>query len=195
MKQLRAFWPAIIFVALSIVAISKKNLLRNLTTYSSINWQILVENILLLIAIQIIAFTLFKIHPVFKQSLLTLVRKNEDEKVPFLAKIFNDYKLAVPLFVLLLLINAPSLVRIEELIFRQGTNSWWSDGIIRSATFGLLHSALGVPLGIGLASILTGLWLTYQYFGGGIELSILHHTTYNTLVLGMIITTSLMNKN
>ncbi len=75
---------------------------------------------------------------------------------------------------------------IEEVVFRQGTSSWF-DGLIRSLLFGIAHCLVGVPIGTGIAIAVPGIWFTSQYFLGGVELSALHHTTYNLIILSMLL--------
>jgi hypothetical protein len=38
----------------------------------------------------------------------------------------------------------------------------------------------------GLALSLGGLWLTHQYFRGGVERSALHHTAYNLILVTLL---------
>lgn len=85
-------------------------------------------------------------------------------------------------FAVLLCLNLPSLALAEEKIFRNGTTGW-IQGIAFSFIFGIVHCIVGVPIAAGLAISLAGLWYTHQYFVGGIELSALHHTTFNLILI------------
>ena len=51
--------------------------------------------------------------------------------------------------------------------------------IVRSITFGLVHCIIGVPIGVGLALSLAGVWFTIQYIKGGLDRSTLYHSAYN----------------
>lgn len=84
-------------------------------------------------------------------------------------------------FVLLLMVSLPRLAESEENLFRQGTTSW-ADGIKRSLLFGLVHCLVGVPLGVGLALSIAGLFFTALYFRGGTKLSTQAHFQYNLIV-------------
>ncbi len=76
----------------------------------------------------------------------------------------------------------PRLAYDEEVQFRQGTENW-RQGMKRSLRFGLAHCVMGVPIYVGLALTVGGLWFTYQYFKGGVERSTAYHLAYNLLVL------------
>ena len=47
---------------------------------------------------------------------------------------------------------------------------------------------MGVPVCAGLALSLGGLWLTHQYFRGGVERSTLHPTAYNLMLVAALFT-------
>lgn len=88
-------------------------------------------------------------------------------------------------YLLLLAVHVPRFARIEEEWFRQGTLDW-QQGMWFSLLFGLAHCLVGVPLAAGLAIALNGLWLTRQYFIGGIGLSGIHHAAFNLTVLSLM---------
>lgn len=69
---------------------------------------------------------------------------------------------------------------IGQRIIARWTLSGW---VLKSLTFGLIHCTIGVSLGTGLALTLGGLWFSYQYKNGGIELSTAHHVCYNAIVM------------
>jgi hypothetical protein len=85
-------------------------------------------------------------------------------------------------FIPMLLLKLPTAALWEERLFRGGTASW-GEGAARSLAFGLVHCLVGVPLGIGLALALAGLWFTRQYMWGGAVWSAAHHLTYNLAAL------------
>jgi hypothetical protein len=90
-----------------------------------------------------------------------------------------------PIFILLIIINLPAVVYMEEYIFRNNTQSWL-DGIIWSFLFGLAHFIGGIPLGACIAISLAGLWFTELYFIGGLDAAILGHFTYDVIILASV---------
>ncbi len=91
--------------------------------------------------------------------------------------------LAMP-FLGLLLWLLPDLAATEERVFRLGTQSW-RDGLTRSIGFAAAHLVMGIPIGIILPLIVTGLWLTWHYFQGGTERSTRYHLAYNLWLIGL----------
>jgi len=58
----------------------------------------------------------------------------------------------------------------------------------RSLFFGFTHVVFaGVSIAAGIAISGAGMWLTYQYFQGGIELSSQYHFAYNLIVFTVIL--------
>lgn len=86
------------------------------------------------------------------------------------------------LFVALLAFSVPRFARYEEEQFRRGTKGL-GDALVRSVKFGLIHCVVGVPIGLGLALTIPGLWLTYQYRRGGVRRAVFAHSVYNWLIL------------
>ena len=86
-----------------------------------------------------------------------------------------------PIFILLLILNLPRLAAAEEEEFRDGTKNWWH-AVPRSLTFGLMHMIVGVPLWLGLALAIPGMWFTRQYFKGGLTRSTMAHSLYNFMI-------------
>ena len=76
----------------------------------------------------------------------------------------------------------PLIVRWEEEIFRGGTDNW-TDGIIRSVLFGLMHFVAGfVPLGAAIALSLAGIVLTQVYMTAGLDAAVTLHLAYDSIV-------------
>jgi hypothetical protein len=97
------------------------------------------------------------------------------------------------IFALLLAVNIPRLARLEEDAFRRGTVDW-RDGAIRSVKFGFVHMFVGVPVAAALALSILGLWLTHQYFVGGVRQSTFYHALSNytmLILLGIYMLTTL----
>ena len=88
-------------------------------------------------------------------------------------------------FLTVLFFALPSLARLEEEAYREGTVNW-AQGLVRSIRFGLIHLIMLIPLGAALALSIGGLWFTYQYFKGGVERSTLYHSVYNSIIIAVI---------
>jgi hypothetical protein len=88
-------------------------------------------------------------------------------------------------FCALLLVNMPGLALSEEESFRRGTKSWL-DAVPRSIAFGMMHCLVGVPVSVGIALTLAGLWFTFEYFKGGVERSGRVHACYNMMLVVML---------
>ena len=101
---------------------------------------------------------------------------------------------AMAVLVLLLLIM-PFFTRAEEVGFRKGRETW-RRSVPASLKFGLWHMWVGVPLSVGLALTIPGLFLAWKYkraFGRSLtgddpevverarEAGVLRSTTYHTL--------------
>ncbi|MBI3633708.1 MAG: hypothetical protein HY226_05465 [Candidatus Vogelbacteria bacterium] len=71
-----------------------------------------------------------------------------------------------PVFILLLMLNLPSITAWEEATFRVGTTNWQT-GLVNSILFGMTHCIIGIPVGAGIALITLGLWLTWCYLMAG----------------------------
>lgn len=67
-----------------------------------------------------------------------------------------------PVFFTLLLAALPLLARAEERAFRRGTRGRL-DALRRSLVFGLAHCLVGVPVFVGLALSVGGLYFSRQY--------------------------------
>lgn len=94
--------------------------------------------------------------------------------------------LRIPIFVwvflVLIMVNVPRLALNEELIFRDGVHGKAKVGLY-SIGFGLAHCLVGVPISIGLALTLAGLWFAYQYRVGGVERAAAYHAIHNWIIL------------
>lgn len=98
----------------------------------------------------------------------------------------TEIRFVGPIYLALLMFDLPVIAFTEEMIFRQGTASW-PEAIVRSLLFGFVHMLVGVPLFAVASLSVAGLWFSYFYFEGGVELSTLHHTTYDFIVVGLIL--------
>jgi len=146
-------------------------------------------NVPVITATFLLAKLLMRLHPVFawKPSDLFFRKGAGGTEVTSLLIVAMTARWLGPVVTPLLLVNLPIIAMLEEFIFRQGTVSW-ADAIWRSALFGLAHLAMNIQLGASLAIGGVGLWFTYWYFRGGIELSGAVHFAYilPIVVLGVI---------
>ncbi|MGI8794409.1 MAG: hypothetical protein ACR2H3_14760 [Acidimicrobiales bacterium] len=109
----------------------------------------------------------------------------------------NPFFDAVPLFFLVLLIPAlPLLVEREEELFRLGAEEWTGfKRVWRSIWFGLVHAAVGIPVGVALALSIGGGWFTFAYLRGvrvggtpraGVLESARAHLAYNATIVALV---------
>lgn len=161
----------------------------NLHVYAAIRPLVVLQALGLLAVVGFIAVSLWRVGGVFRWSWWNLVGKGKNSQgespninlIPFRIKYFGV------VFGLLFLLNLPYLANFEEKIFRQGTGDWF-DGTLRSVAFGLAHSLLaGVPIAAGVAISFAGLAFTHFYFEGGISESTLYHTTYNLIIVSVLL--------
>ncbi len=179
-----------LFLTLSLVLnITEGQVAANLHIYADIRPLVLLQAFGVLAVVLLVAAFLWKAGGLFRWSWWNLVGKGKDNPgespninvVPFQIKYFGVA------FGLLFLLNLPYLASIEEKIFREGTGDWW-DGTLRSLAFGLVHSLLaGVPIAAGIAISFAGLAFTHFYFEGGVSESTLYHTTYNLIIVSVIL--------
>ena len=85
-------------------------------------------------------------------------------------------------FWLLLVANVPRLAKNEERAFRQGHRKL-GPVLWQSVKFGLAHCLVGVPVGIGLAMTISGLWMAWHYLRGGVRRATAYHAVHNWFVL------------
>ncbi len=158
---------------------------------SQITVLMVLQNFLVIATVIIAHEALTHVVPSFRWSLYSLFRKKKSESREPVQQEGNIHFLAMdvmyfgPVYLILFAFNLPRLAVMEEEMFRQGTESW-VDGVLRSICFGLAHCLVGVPISAGLAITIGGLWFTHQYFIGGVELSTIHHTTYNLIAVSVI---------
>ena len=187
---LKWIWCILLTFSLGITLFDGK-LQQNLTIISNITGWMVTQNLAVIAMVGLTFFALTKLSPVFSWSWLSFFRSQEDGVIdskpqgenlnimPMKIKYFGL------IFTLLLIVNLPSLAMSEEKMFRSGTADWL-DGLFISCLFGMTHCLAGVPIGVGIALTWGGLWFTHQYFSGGIELSMLHHTTYNLIIVSVL---------
>lgn len=179
-KALKLWWCCVLTISLG-ASLFDGTLQKNLMVIENINWWIIMQNFIVIIIVIVSFVGLIILHPIFKWSWLSLFKSDGTNIniIPMRIKYFGL------LFALLLMANLPSLAMTEEKMFRLGTIGW-IEGLNMSFLFGMMHCLVGVPIGAGLAIMIAGLWFTHQYFIGGIELSALHHTTYNLILVSVI---------
>jgi hypothetical protein len=103
----------------------------------------------------------------------------------------------IPLVFAVMLIPAlPLFAEAEERRFRSGAEEW-SRGrrVWRAMQFGLVHCVIGIPIGVGIALSIGGLYFTWAYLRGyrnggsqaaGVAESTRSHLAYNLTVVGVV---------
>jgi len=104
-----------------------------------------------------------------------------------------------PIFLFTLLVSVPFLANGEERIFRKGYHTW-GKMIRQSIRFGLVHLIAGIPISLGIALIIPGLFFAHKYQStykklapimdkkAAINEAVLVSTTYHTLMNTITIT-------
>lgn len=178
-----SLWEMFLVAAMAVnTVITLTTELRSLTMFRRINIKIIIESLIVAITVVVISIVLYHTHWTLRVSWWWLLGKEGTftSGIPLEGNLFRK------IFIVLFLFNLPSFALWEEKIFREGTTDWL-EGLIRSLFFGIVHMILGIPIASALAISIAGLWFTYQYFRGGIELSALYHLHYNlVLVVGGI---------
>lgn len=160
----------------------------------------LMQSIIAIVVVATIAKFLMDTHKFFGWSIFSLIPNTSYEWEENGKKVtginINLIPFKIPLvsviFGALLFIYLPTAALWEEELFRAGTNSW-QEGLLRSFLFGVAHCLVGVPIGAGLAITVSGVWFTWCYFVGGVELSAASHATYNSILVFLLIIFSVRN--
>lgn len=101
------------------------------------------------------------------------------------------------LFVAMLVPALPLFAESEERRFRAGAEYWSTASRVRRAVaFGLVHCVIGIPIGVGLALSIGGLYFTWAYLRGyersggsrqaAISESTRAHLAYNVTILAVV---------
>lgn len=192
-KVIKVWWCCVLTFSLG-SSLFDGTLQKNLAVIAKIRPWMVLENFFMSVVVVSVFVILIKLHPIFKWSWLYLFRskKNQSDEGKLVGRnimvIPIDIKWFAFVFLLLLMVNLPSMALTEEKWFRAGTENWL-EGLYISFLFGMCHCLVGVPIGAGVALTLAGLWFTYHYFIGGIELSALHHTTFNLIIISILFLT------
>jgi hypothetical protein len=90
-------------------------------------------------------------------------------------------------FIVMLIPALPLFAESEERMFRQGAENWsnWHRAR-RAVEFGLVHSLIGIPIGVALALSIGGGYFTWAYLRGGIAESTRSHLAYNLSVVVIV---------
>lgn len=189
---LKYFW--ITFMAGGIAVISYIDT-SWVQAYANINWKLLGLQVLCLPFVMMAAERLYRLHPgIMGFGLFTIKKllfrepteyysdgtpKMTGTNINFMG---TDIKYVGIVMCLLLLTAIPQTAGMEEEWFRQGTTDW-TDAVVRSLAFGFVHMIVGVPIyGVVVISC-GGLFFSYMYFLGGIELSTQAHFQYNLILI------------
>jgi hypothetical protein len=180
-------WCLMCTVPLVGLLFDQKVVAQNLAVFSSITWLTVGQNILLIVIIFASSIGLAKAVPFLKWSVLSLVptEDGKEREGTNIHLIPLQVKYLGLIFAALLAFNLPLVTRTEEMIFRNGLMNW-QQGLLSSLLFGFAHCLVGVPLVAGICLTIAGIWFTHTYFVGGVELSTLHHTTYDLILVSML---------
>jgi hypothetical protein len=186
-QKLSAVWYVFLTVPMISNIWDKERMTRIWEIFSQITSEMVFQNAVAIVVALGMSKVLKKAWPILNWSWLSLFAKKGSTKdsgtniqlLPAKIKYFGL------VFIVLIGINLPLFAQLEEQLFRQGTRSW-SHGVVLSLFFGLVHCLVSVSLGVALAQSMVGLWLTHQYFIGGIELATAHHTTYNFIIVSIL---------
>lgn len=170
-------------------------LFRNLTdpaeltylgaVYSRISPWVLLKSVPIIFLVVTTVVTLMRWKPM-RWSWVRFFRREGEEEQPTNINIAPVYVPYVGFaFFVMIAAYLPRFAQIEEHWFRDGT-AGWGNALWRSLLFGLAHCLAGVPLGVGLALTIPGLWFTAQYFEGGIGRATIYHTGYNALIMVLL---------
>lgn len=170
-----------------------------LNSYVNIDWKMLGLQALSLPFILAAVYGLYKLHPgIMGFGLVKLIglitgkaQKTDPDGNPEIEGtninlLGTNIKYVGIVVCLVILTGLPRWAMIEEVWFRQGTTDWM-DAILRSLAFGFLHMAVGVPLVGALCISGFGLFYTYMYFIGGVELSAQAHFQYNLILISILL--------
>lgn len=165
--------------------------------YKKINWKLMLANagvILVMVAFGNFLLTKFpKVMGFGIPKIIMLIFPNAPEIASTNINLAGyDIKYLGIVICLLLMTALPKAAEIEEIWFRKGTKNW-GDGLIRSLLFGFIHMLVFVPLGAALTLTLAGLFLTYLYFKGGIELSSQGHFQHNLILIVLLLIFAIQN--
>ncbi len=113
----------------------------NLMFISRISVVMVIQNSLIIATVAVALFWLMKLHPFFRWSLFSLFSGDGQavniNLLPMRVRYFGL------VFVILLMINIPTIAVMEELIFRQG-NKGCAQALFASLLFGLAHCLFGL---------------------------------------------------
>lgn len=100
-------------------------------------------------------------------------------------------------FALLLLIGLPLLVEGEEWVFRRGAEERTRAGNLkRSCLFGIVHAAIGIPIGVAMALSVGGVYFTWAYLRefrrtgsptAALRESTRAHLAYNVSIVSLVL--------
>lgn len=150
------------------------------------------QNLLVIIVVVVIsAFALYEFLPFLNRSWIYRIPASSGG---ILAEYGSGNLALLPLtikflglvYAVLLILNLPLLAYGEEEDYRKDTRDW-VHAVYRSFRFGLVHCTAGIPMFAGIALGISGLWLSYHYFKGGVERSTAHHLTYNLIIITILV--------
>jgi membrane protease YdiL (CAAX protease family) len=195
-KVLKIWWIVVLCVSVAYDSIKDLSWMK---AYANIDWSLLGLEAIGIVFVLLLAFGIYRIHPgimgfglvrVIKSLIGNKPKRNDDETPEMeggnIGLMVTDIKYVGIVVCLLLLIGLPRCVAVEEELFRQGTIDWW-DGIVRSLAFGFAHMLVGVPVAGAITISIVGMFFTYMYFMGGVDLSTQAHFQYNLILVSLLL--------
>ena len=181
---LRYVLTALLIVGL-IYALRQKNVRDHWRFFGHIRPVIVLQNLGILTVTVVVAAILKKACPFLDRSLLYRLPILGGHSINLIVLPLYIRFLAIG-YAILLTLTLPWMAYDEEMQFRNGTRDWFHACIL-SLRFGLAHYIMGIPLYIAVALSINGLWLTRQYFKGGVDRSTTYHLTYNLNILSLLL--------
>jgi hypothetical protein len=201
-----------LLVAIAVAAIAQP-LYKHRKNYELI-WSVgrrfrlgIIQAIALVITVLVVSITLYITVPILSYGWLSVFHERSGN---FLVRPITEgsesphtiVRLFPPLFFFGFMFALPYLAMAEEIVFRKGYEEW-KPIVKQSIKFGLAHLFMGVPLAVGIALIIPGLFFGLKYkkaFDRNVQhmsiseardeavmVSTTHHTLYNVLAIGIML--------
>lgn len=149
-------------------------------------WQTLILNTGLIALVVFTYVALIQLYPpLFRLSWLLFFARPDEPAGANLVASGLTFPVFGVIFAILLALNIPRLARVEEEVFRDGTRGW-GHALGKSLVFGLAHMVVGVPLAVGIALTIAGLWFTLHYKRGGLARSTAVHALWNWQIVALV---------
>ncbi|MFA6494450.1 MAG: hypothetical protein WCT49_05345 [Candidatus Paceibacterota bacterium] len=183
------------------------------TIWKRFRFRIFFKIIFILFCVGATYRALISISPIFGYGWINFFMKSAGNILvtPMMEGLASDniiIRTAPLLFLFGFLISLPFMAKLEENVFRRGVHTW-GKMTLNSICFGLMHLALGIPIGAGIALIIPGFFFAHKYRQTYLSLcskasekeaknkavlvSTTYHTLMNTVVLSYLIIISILS--